>query len=106
MALTGDPTDDYLDLLMAGDAAGLRALFAGEPAVDDPLGGHVEGAEAFSRFVAERQAWLRERSARREPLRTTRNAERTVSENLVHLRLPQGLWALPLAVVGVHASGG
>src|SRR6476646_770847 len=116
---TTDPTETYLPMLLAGDLAGLTASFAGEPLVEDPLSGHVAGALDFQRFAAEKRAWLDERAARLEPLRTTRNEQRTVVENLLHLTLPGGpasqpaaamrqpmAVSLPVAVVGVHGDGG
>ena len=101
-----DPTESYLGALLAGDIAVLRSLFAGEPAVDDPLGGRVRGEAELARFAAERQAWLAERAARVEPLRATRTEGRTVFETIVHLRQDGRDIPLPVAVVGEHASGG
>jgi len=96
--------DTYLDTLAAGDSARLLAGFAGAPAIDDPVAGHVRGAGDVERFVRARQAWLAERSARIEPLRTTRLESRTVFEALVYLHLP-ALTELPVAIVGDHAGG-
>ena len=101
-----DPTETYLASLIAGNVAALAAGFAGEPVVDDPLAGHVAGGADFERFAAERRAWLEERGARFEPLRSTRNDQRTVSENLLHLRLPSGFISLPVAVVGERGDRG
>ncbi len=112
MSNSDDPTESYLPMLLAGDLAGLAAGFAGEPLLDDPLDGQVAGALAFERFAAEKRAWLEARAARVEPLRTTRNAQRTVVENLLHLTLPDGpagqpaAVSLPVAVVGVHGDDG
>jgi SnoaL-like domain len=103
---TDDPTESYLPALIAGNMAELVAGFAGEPLLDDPLAGHVAGAVDFQRFAAERRAWLEERSARVEPLRSTRNAQRTVAETLLHLHLPDGFIRLPVAVVGERGEGG
>ena len=106
MASIHDPTEVYLEALLAGDTAALLSGFAGEPAVDDPLGGHVSGTADFERFATERRAWLAERMARSEPLRTTCNDHRTVFETLLHLRLPERAAELPVAVVGEHATAG
>ena len=103
---TTDPTETYLPMLLAGDLAGLTASFAGEPLLDDPLAGHVAGALELQRFAAEKRAWLEARAARLEPLRTTRNEQRTVVENLLHLTLPDAAAvSLPVAVVGARARG-
>jgi len=104
MQATPDPTEAYLEALIVGDSARLLSGFAGEPVVDDPLGGRVRSTADFERFRSERQAWLAERAARVEPLRTTRNDQRTVFETLIHLRLPEDVIALPVAVVGEHAT--
>jgi hypothetical protein len=64
----------------------------------------VRGATDFERFVRTRHAWLVDRAARIEPLRTTRNARRSVFEALLHLNLPTGETELPVAVVGEHAG--
>jgi len=66
----------------------------------------VEGIADFEKFAAERRAWLEQRMARVEPLRTTRNDQRTVSENLLHLHLPEKFISLPVAVVGEHGDAG
>jgi hypothetical protein len=106
MQETHDPTETYLEALLAGDAARLLSAFASEPVIDDPLGGRVRGLADFGRFSRERQAWLAERAARVEPLRTTNTDQRTVFEALLHLRLPDKAVALPVAVVGEHAAPG
>jgi hypothetical protein len=102
--MTQDATNAYLEGLLAGSAAQLLAGFAGEPTVDDPQGGRVRGAADFERFARTHQEWLIERSARIEPLRTTRGVQRTVFEALLHLQLAETAAALPIAVVGDHAD--
>jgi len=101
-----DPTEIFLEALIAGDKPRLLAGFAGEPAVDDPLGGHVRGPADFERYCRERHAWLAERAPRVETLRVTRGGGRTVFESLLHLSLPEPGVALPVAVVGDQAPGG
>ena len=104
MQATHDPTETYLETLLTGDRYRLLGDFAAEPAIDDPLGGHVRNVADFNRFFDERQAWLVERQARLEFLRTTRQDQRTVCETLLHLQLPNGEIALPVAVVGDHTA--
>jgi hypothetical protein len=104
MQPTHDPTETYLETLLTGDRYRLLGDFAAEPVIDDPLGGRVRDLGAFNRFFDERQAWLVERKARLEHLRTTRKDQRAVCENLVHLQLPSGEIALPVAVVGQHTA--
>jgi hypothetical protein len=106
MAASGDPVEEYLARILAGDTARLLAGFAGEPAVDDPLGGRVRGEAEFAAFAAERGTWLKEQSARLEAVRTTRAGGRTVQETLVYLQRPEGVVELPVAVVGEPAADG
>jgi hypothetical protein len=104
MQQTHDPTVTYLETLLTGDRYRLLGDFAAEPSIDDPLGGRVRDVRAFDHFYPERQAWLVERQARIEPVRTTHNAQRAVFECLLHLHLPEGEIALPVAVVGEHTA--
>jgi len=104
MQPTHDPAESFLETLITGDKNRLLADFAVEPAIDDPLGGSVRDVASFDRFYLERQAWLIERQARVEPLRTTHNAQRTVCEVLLHLQLAEREIALPVAVVGEHTA--
>jgi hypothetical protein len=106
MPETIDPVGTYLKALIAGDIPRLMLGFGGEPAIDDPLGGRVRGLAELERFSRERQAWLAERSAEVEPVRTTSNDQRTVFETLLHLRQPEQTISLPVAVVGDHAAHG
>ena len=101
-----DPVESYLDKLIAGDHAALRAGFSGEPAIDDPMGGSVRGGPELERFVAERHAWLGARSARVVPVRTTRGPTRTIVESILQLRQAGGTIELPIAVVGDRAGAG
>jgi hypothetical protein len=106
MVSNQDPTETYLQRLLAGDRVALLASFSGAPTIDDPFGGQVRSAADFERFAGERQAWLAERAARLEPLRTTRTDRRTVFEALLHLRLPERAAELPVGVVGEQATDG
>ncbi len=104
MQPTHDPTETFLETLITGDRYRLLADFAVEPAIDDPLGGSSATSPPSTVSSLERQAWLVERQARVEPLRTTHNDQRTVCEILLHLQLPEREIALPVAVVGEHTA--
>jgi hypothetical protein len=93
----------YLDALLAGASARLLSGWSGTPEVDDPIEGHVRGATDLERFVRERRAWLVQRSAHIEAVRTTHTTQSTVFEALLHLLEP--VTELPIAVVGDHAAG-
>ena len=106
MTVNPDLAETYLENLIAGHVQDLFSIFANEAVVDDPLGGRVRGATGFQCYCSERQAWLSERVARLEPLKTTRSDRRTVYEALLHLRLSEREIALPVAVAGEHAADG
>lgn len=100
-----DSTEAYLPALLRSDLPALLAIFTAAPVVDDPLGGRARGLAEFDSFAAERHAWLTRHGARLEPLRVTRAQARTITENLLHLTLPDArAVALPVAVVGDHAA--
>src|SRR5689334_22899256 len=96
----------YFDLLLSGATDALAAAFAGEPVVDDPLAGRVEGRAALAEFVADKAAWLAARGARVEPVAATAASGREVTEVVLHLDLQDGPWGLPVAVVGELQTGG
>ncbi len=101
-----DAAELYLARLLAGDTASLRAGFASEPSVDDPLFGPVRGEGAFEPYVAARTAWLRARAARVSPVRTTRDDHRTVVESVLHVIGAAGGIDLPVAIVGDRDGAG
>ena len=105
MTTSTDPTSSFLDILLAGDCARLLALFSASPHIDDPLFSPVRTLDQAEVYILQRQSWFFERRASLEPIRTTRNDQRTVFECLLHLHLPTKEFALPLAVVGQHAIG-
>jgi len=71
------PAHRYFPALLAGDADALRALFAGEPAVDDPLTGRTGGA-GIDRLVAAARAALPD-GARYAPVGVVETPERVVA---------------------------
>jgi hypothetical protein len=119
-----NPIARYLALLTEGNAQAILDLCAGEPHIDDPLGGHILGGSAVRDFLAERHAWLRERAARVEMVRVTQglssspvvtnpylcvppirvgsnqNVRRTVTETILHLTDAGRSIPLPVAVAG------
>ncbi|HEX5830338.1 MAG TPA: nuclear transport factor 2 family protein [Gemmatimonadaceae bacterium] len=101
--MTGDvphsPLLGWWPALLAGDVSALRALFTGEPLVDDPLAGRVEGRAAVDAYIASMRRWLAEHDARPHPVASTVTTRRAVDE--VELKLLSGgaQVALPVAVV-------
>ena len=91
----------YYEGIMAEEPDALARSFATQqPVLDDPRLGHVEGAEAFTAFVADQVAWLRERDAVVENIALTRTPTRTVEEVVLHMLADGGGRVdLPVAVV-------
>ena len=105
MSLLPDaPGQGFLDGVRSRDPDELAGSFAGEPVVDDPRRGRVQGAEAFARYAGAMRAWLVEETAGWELLRMTRTPARYVEE--VSVKLPGDHPELPVAVVGDLADDG
>ena len=90
----------YEGILAEEPDALIRSFAAQQPVLDDPRLGHVEGARAFTAFVADQVAWLRERDAVIENVVLTRTPTRTVEEVVLHLAGDDGRRVeLPVAIV-------
>ena len=98
-ARTNDAVPFY-EGIMAEDLDALVRSFAGEPVLNDPRVGYVEGARELGTFVTEMAGWLRERDAVLENVALTRTPTRTVEEVMVRLTGDGGgRVELPVAVV-------
>jgi hypothetical protein len=75
----------YYEGILAEDPDALVRSFAGQPRVDDPRVGHIEGAEELRTFVSETANWLRECDAVVENVALTLTQSRTVEEVVLHL---------------------
>jgi SnoaL-like domain len=97
------PTNDavpYYEGIMANEPDALIRSFAGQPRVDDPRVGYVEGVREFRAFVAGTADWLREHDAVVENVALTRTRTRTVEEVVLQLLAEDGIRVeLPVAVV-------
>ena len=90
----------YYEGIMAGEPDALVRSFAGEPRVNDPRVGYVEGARELRAFVTGTADWLRERDAVVENVALTRTPTRTVEEVVLHLLSDDGARVeLPVAIV-------
>ena len=95
----------YYEGVLAGEPDALIRSFAGQPRVDDPRAGHIEGAEELRTFVSETANWLRERDAVVENVALTLTHSRTVEEVVVHLLADDsGRVELPVAIVSDRNS--
>jgi hypothetical protein len=98
-ALVND-TVPYYEGIMANEPDALIRSFAGQPVLNDPRVGRVEGARGLRDFVSEMAGWLRERDAVVENVALTRTQTRTVEEVAVYLLADDGRRIeLPVAIV-------
>ena len=74
----------FIEGLHDRDADELAVSFAGEPRVDDPEYGRIEGRDAFQEYVASKRDWLGAQNGS-ETTSVTTTSERTVEETLVRL---------------------
>jgi hypothetical protein len=85
---------------LAGQPNALVRSFAGQPRVNDPRVGHVEGVRELRAFVSRTADWLREHDAVVENVALTRTQTRTVEEVVLHLLGEEGgRVELPVAIV-------
>src|SRR3712207_8052052 len=92
----------YYEGIMANQPEALVRSFAGQPRVNDPRVGYVEGARGLRAFVNGTADWLRERDAVVENVALTRTQSRTVEEVVLHLLSDEGVrLELPVAIVKI-----
>ena len=91
----------YYEGIMADQPDALIRSFAGEPLLNDPRVGLVEGARELQQFVSQTAASLRERDAIVENVALTRLPFRTVEEVVLHLPGDDGAARieLPVAII-------
>jgi hypothetical protein len=95
-----DDAIPYYEGIMAGQPAALVRSFAGEPVLDDPRVGYVEGGRQLRAFAIGTAGWLRERDAVAENVALTSTPTRTVEEVVLHLLADSGERVeLPVAIV-------
>jgi len=92
----------YFDGLVAGEVDALIGSFVGEPRIQHPLRGLIEGEYEFREFVADTERWVREREARIEDVHRGALERHEFEEVVVHLGGPRGPIDLPHAVVADH----
>jgi hypothetical protein len=96
----------YFDGLLTGDTEALVNSFAGEPQLHHPVRGRVKGKRAFETFVAETNAWVRQRNVTIEDVEQVICERRGFEEVVLHLDGESGRIALPVAIVSDHPSDG
>jgi SnoaL-like domain len=96
----------YFAGLMSGEVDALVESFAGEPKVQHPVRGRVEGERAFRAFVAETDAWLVERNVSIEDVSRVITEPRGCEEVIVELDGESRRVRLPHAFVADHGPNG
>jgi hypothetical protein len=96
----------YFDGLVAGEVDALVGSFVGEPRLQHPLRGLIEGEYEFREFVADTERWVREREARVEDVHRAVLERRGFEEIVVHLGGARGAIDLPHAMVADHGPDG
>jgi hypothetical protein len=96
----------YFAGLMSGEVDALLESFVGEPKVQHPVRGRVEGERAFRAFVAETNAWLAERNVSIEDVARVITDESGFEEVVVELDGESGRVGLPHTFVADHGPRG
>ncbi|HET7459959.1 MAG TPA: nuclear transport factor 2 family protein [Longimicrobium sp.] len=104
-AAAQSPAHGYFRALAAGDAAAIRALFAGEPVLDDPLSGRVDAA-GLEAHVAAAQKLFTGATVHYGPAGLVETPERVVSHGQLVGRGQGGALVLPCACVWERAADG
>ena len=97
--------DRFYDLSLAGDAAGLLALFGTTPRIDTPLLGEAKGEDSFRRFVAAHQDWLTRHAAAPRLMNTILSEKRAVLEWVLDLVAGEASIDLPVAMAADLEGG-
>ncbi|HEX6750182.1 MAG TPA: hypothetical protein VF092_23010 [Longimicrobium sp.] len=98
------PAHGYFRALLAGDAAAVRALFAGEPVLDDPLSGRVDGTSLDAHVAAARARFPD--ASQYGPLGLVETTERVVAWGRIMAVRPGQVRALSVACVWEKAPEG
>jgi hypothetical protein len=84
----------------------LLASWKGQPNLDEPRSGRVEGVDRFGRWVEETREWLLGADAAIRPVYLLVTPTRTVEEVAIDLTLEGERRELPVAIVGEHDLDG
>jgi SnoaL-like domain len=96
----------YFDGLMAGEMGALVESFAGEPLLQHPVRGRIEGVRAFEAFVAEMNEWVARRNVSVSEVERVVMEHRGFEEVVLELDTEAGRIGLPHAMVADHDSHG
>jgi SnoaL-like protein len=96
----------YFDGLLSGELDALIGSFSGEPELYHPVRGRIKGTRAFTAYVADTNAWLKQSNATIEDVTRVVTEQRGFEEVIVHLDGEFGPVDLPVALVADHWSAG
>jgi hypothetical protein len=96
----------YFDGLLAGEFDALLGSFAGEPELYHPVRGRVRGRRAFETYVADTNAWLKDRNATIEDVERVVVERHGFEEVVLRLDAKTGRVELPVALVADHLPDG
>jgi hypothetical protein len=98
--------EDYYAKVAAGQFDDLMEMFSGEPSIDTPLHGLVEGREGALKYFRKEREWLLDRQPGAQFFSTIETSERIVVEYLIILRRHDQSIELPVAVVADRRGEG
>lgn len=99
-------TVPFFDGLMQGEVQALVESYGGEPRLQHPLGGRVDGVREFEAFVAETKEWLDRHGAAIEEVEHHKTAAGGFEEVVVHIDSDRGRLPIPHAVVAERIPDG
>jgi hypothetical protein len=97
-------TVPFFDGMLMGEPAALTNSFADEPELHHPVRGRIKGARAFEAYVAEMNAWFRERNASVEDVQTVGLGRHGFDEVIIHVDGESGRVDIPVATVADKRS--
>ena len=96
----------YFRALLAKDPDALRALFAGEPSIDDPATGRIQGEASLPEHVGKMHDALGTRARHYVPIALVQTPERTVATGRIALAEAGSVAMLPVASVWDRDANG
>jgi len=95
-----DMLRNFYPSLLNGDIHNIKAMFAGEPLLNEPTKGVIKGVDALEHFTGNYRQWMLRRKPKAEHVAVTVTDERIVEECVLYLKYEQQYMDLPVAVVG------
>jgi hypothetical protein len=90
---------EFYSGLFDGNINDIKAMFSGEPRLNEPSKGQVQGERAFEHFIGNYRQWMQSRNPRAERLDSIAAKNRTVEEYILHLHYKGESFNLPVALI-------